>query len=469
MSEAALQLYNTLTRRKERFEPLRAGEVRVYSCGPTVYGRQHVGNLRAYLFADLLNRTLRLAGYRVLHVINITDVGHLTDDADAGDDKMERAAREQGRSAREIAEHWTRVFQEDLRRLHVQVPDRWCKATDHIPEQIELIRALERKGYTYRIDDGIYFDTSKDPHYGELARLQLGEQRSQERIDASQKRTAADFALWKLSPSEGPRRQMEWQSPWGRGFPGWHVECSAMSSKYLGVPFDIHTGGVDHIPVHHTNEIAQSEAAFEVRPWVRVWMHEEFFMFGELKISKSTGGSAHNLDELMQQGFEPMVLRYLFLQAHYRQKQNLTREALESARNAYRRLLRHAQEWRVSGDDRGGAAAERHGAEFRAALFDDLNAPRALAQLWEAARSEALGGAQKWRLAREWDTVLGLDLEGATQAAPEGDARIEALLGEREAARRARDFARADRIRDELLTQGILLEDGPAGTRWRRA
>ncbi len=469
MSQPALQLYNTLTRRKERFEALRAGEVRVYSCGPTVYSRPHVGNLRPYLFADLLNRTLRFAGYRVLHVLNITDVGHLTDDADLGDDKMERAARESGLSAWEIAERWTRVFQEDLLRLNVGIPDVWCKATDHIPEQIELIRVLEQKGYTYRVEDGIYFDTSKDPHYGELARLRLDEQQPQERIEAaSRKRNPADFALWKLSPREGPRRQMEWDSPWGRGFPGWHVECSAMSSKYLGVPFDIHTGGVDHIPVHHTNEIAQSEAAFDVRPWVRVWMHEEFFVFGDLKISKSTGGSVHNLEDLERRGFEPMTLRYFFLQAHYRQKQNFTDEALEAAQNALRRLVRLAREWRGSGDRRGEDLTDRLRERFAAAALDDLNAPQALAVVWEAARSEALGGGEKWRLLREWDEVLGLDLERAAGTELESDAGIDARVEEREAARSARDFARADRIRDELAALGIVLEDGPTGTRWRR-
>jgi cysteinyl-tRNA synthetase len=470
MSERELLLYNTRTRRKERFEPLRADRVGIYSCGPTVYSRQHVGNLRAYLFADLLNRVLRFEGYRVLHVINITDVGHLTDDADLGDDKMELAARQSGRSAWEIAEQWTRVLQEDLRKLRVEVPDVWCKATEHIPEQIELIRSLEQKGYTYRVDDGIYFDTSKDPHYGELARLRLDEQRVQERIEAAvQKRNSADFALWKLSPAEGPRRQMEWESPWGPGFPGWHVECSAMSSKYLGVPFDIHTGGVDHIPVHHTNEIAQSEAAFEVRPWVRTWMHEEFWLFADQKISKSTGGGIHNLDEVERQGFEPMVLRYFFLQAHYRQQQNFAGEALLAARNAWRRLVRLAEEWQASGEEGSPERAAELRESFGAAVRDDLNAPQALAVVWEMARTDAIGPAQKAGLLREWDAVLGLGVEDAARAQPESDARIEALLLEREAARRARDFGRADALRAQLAEEGIVLEDGPSGTRWRRA
>jgi cysteinyl-tRNA synthetase len=464
-----LRLYNTLTRRKEIFEPLHPERVRVYSCGPTVYSRQHVGNLRAFLFADLLNRTLRYAGYDVYHVINVTDVGHLTDDENAGEDKVELAARESGLSAWDVAQKWTRILQADLAKLHVRIPDLWCKATDHIPEQIEMIRTLEAKGYTYRTDDGIYFDTSLVPNYGELARLRTEAQQTQERIAAAgQKRHSADFALWKLSPRGGSRRQMEWQSPWGVGFPGWHIECSAMSSKYLGVPFDIHTGGVDHIPVHHTNEIAQSEAAFDVRPWVRFWLHEEFFVSGGEKISKSKGGSAFNLDELAQHGIEPLALRYFFLQAHYRQNQSVGDEGLRGAQNAYQRLLRHAVLARDATESRHAAHAAAYRARFREAIFDDLGAPQALAVVWELVRSEELGGGETWALLEEFDAVLGLGLAEAKPAAAERDERVEALLREREAARRARDFARADRIRDRLRTEGILVEDGPQGTRWRR-
>jgi len=315
-----LVLYNTLTRTKEPFAPLEPGRVRIYSCGPTVYNRQHLGNLRTYLFPDLLNRTLRYFGYPVRHVINITDVGHLTSDADSGDDKMEKAARETQTSAWEIAAKWTAVFRADLAKLHFREPDVWCKATDHIPQQIEMIRALEAKGFTYRTGDGIYFDTAKDPHYGELARLDLAAQAASGRIEhASEKRNPSDFALWKLSPPSA-QRQMEWDSPWGRGFPGWHIECSAMSVEYLGKTFDIHTGGADHIPVHHPNEIAQSENALGVRPWVRYWMHTGWLMFEGEKISKSTGGSVLNLDELIAKGFEPLAFRYFALGGHYRQQ-----------------------------------------------------------------------------------------------------------------------------------------------------
>jgi cysteinyl-tRNA synthetase len=454
---------------KQRFEPIRAGEVGIYTCGPTVYNEQTIGNLRAYLFSDLLKRALHAVGYRVRHVVNITDVGHLTDDADAGEDKVELGARRQGLSAREVADKWTAAFQRDLEQLGILPPDVWCKASEHIAEQIELIRALERKGFTYRTSDGIYFDTSKDPHYGELARLDLAAQQTGERIEkASEKRNAADFALWKLSPEGGPRRQMEWQSPWGTGFPGWHIECSAMSSKYLGVPFDIHTGGVDHIPVHHTNEIAQSENAFEVRPWVRFWMHEEFLTFGGEKISKSTGG-LYALRDLVEMGVEPRAFRLFFLQAHYRQKQAVSDEALRGAQAAYTRLVRHAEELRGKSARAGESAAAGLRERFLDAVCDDLNAPQALAVLWEAVRAAEIGPATRWHVVREMDAVLGLGLEEARVSGGELDAEIEGLVREREAARKARDFARADALRRELAQRGIVLEDTKDGVRWRRA
>jgi cysteinyl-tRNA synthetase len=467
MSE--LDLYNTLTRTKSRFESLEPGRVRVYSCGPTVYSRQHLGNMRAYLFADLLRRSLESAGYEVRHVINITDVGHLTDDADQGDDKMEKAARDQGLSASAIAEKWTQLFKRDLEKLNVEPPAVWCKATDHITEQIEMIQKLEEKGFTYRTSDGVYFDTSKDPSYGELARLDVGAQRSGERIaQVGEKRNPADFALWKLSSPDGPRRQMEWESPWGTGFPGWHIECSAMSSKYLGVPFDIHTGGIDHVPVHHPNEIAQSESVFEVRPWVRWWMHGEWLMFEGEKLSKSTGGVL-SLDDLEEAGIQPLAFRYFFLSAHYRQQQSYSDAAIQGASASYQRLVRHAIELRGATDSRGVEAADGFRARFRAAIADDLNAPQALAVLWEVLRSPELGGMEKWALVREFDRVLGLGLEEARLEVPDLDARVESLIRERVEARAAKNFARADEIRAELLAEGIVLEDGPEGTSWRRA
>jgi cysteinyl-tRNA synthetase len=467
MSE--LCLYNTRTRRKEPFVSLEPGRVRVYSCGPTVYSHQHLGNMRAYVFADLLKRTLRYFGWEVFDVVNITDVGHLTDDADAGEDKMEVAARRSGASAQEIAAKWTAVFQRDLEKLHVRSPHVWCKASEHIEEQIAMVRELESRGFTYRTSDGIYFDTSKDPHYGELARLSLDEQEVQGRIEgASEKRNPADFALWKLSPADGPRRQMEWDSPWGRGFPGWHLECSAMSTKYLGERFDIHTGGVDHIPVHHTNEIAQSENALGVRPWVQWWMHGAWLMFDREKMSKSKGRTV-TLDDLEERGIEPLAFRYFLLGAHYRQQTHFSDEALEGARTAYRRLRRHAAELAHASERGDGDTQEVLRARFREALADDMNTPKALAVVWEVVRSDALGSGRKWELLREFDDVLGLDLESAAhEPAEELDERLLARIHEREQARRDRDFALADRIRDELHAEGILIEDSAEGTRWRR-
>ncbi len=461
-----LRFYNALARDKQDFEPLEPGSVRIYSCGPTVYSRQHIGNMRPYVFADVLKRTLRWFGYHVKHVINITDVGHLAGDTDSGADKIEAVARKEGASIWEIAERWTRVFQTDIERLNVLPPDVWCKATDHIPEQVALIQALEAKGFTYQIADGVYFDTSKDPSYPQLGGLDLTDEQTQERIrTAGLKRNPADFALWKQSrPDE--QRQMEWDSPWGTGFPGWHIECSAMSSKYLGEQFDIHTGGMDHLPVHHPNEIAQSENAFGVRPWVRFWMHNGWLMAGGAKISKSSGGLL-DLDELIAEGIDPLAFRFFFLGAVYRQQMNFTLHAVQQAQVAYRRLLHHALEYREAADDGVEPPAECR-ERFHTALADDLNTPQALAVVWELVRSK-LGAAQKWALLSDFDQVLGLDLGSADLAPPQVDERIEELVRERVAARAARDFARADQIRDELLAEGIVLEDGAEGTRWRRA
>jgi cysteinyl-tRNA synthetase len=466
MSE--LVLYNTLTRRKDPFVPLEPGLVRIYSCGPTVYSRQHLGNLRAYVFADLLNRTLRYFGYKVRHVINITDVGHLTSDADSGDDKMEKAARESRMNAWDVAAKWTGVFRADLAKLNFREPDVWCKATDYIPEQIAMIQTLAAKGFTYATGDGLYFDTSKDPHYGELARLAVAEQETQERIEhASEKRHPSDFALWKLSPP-GESRQMEWDSPWGRGFPGWHIECSAMSVKHLGSRFDIHTGGVDHIPVHHTNEIAQSEAALGVHPWVPYWLHGGWLMFGESKLSKSTGGSVVNLDALLDSGISALAYRYFLLGGHYRQQLAFSEDAIRGAEQARSRLLRHAVEARDDASSRGKEQQAELRARFRAALADDLNAPRALAVAWEVARSDSLGGREKWELLREFDAVLALGLADAKPEEQESDAEIDALVRARDAARAAKNWKRADELRAELKRRGITLTDSPQGTRWKR-
>ena len=466
---SGLRLYNSRTRRKALFEPLEPGHARVYSCGPTVYSAQHIGNLRPYLFADLLRRALLAEGLRVTHVVNVTDVGHLTDDADAGEDKMEMAARKSGRRASEIAAEVTAQWLTDRRRLNVADPDMLCLASEHIPEQIEMIRALEAKGVTYRIDDGVYFDVSKFPRYAELARLDLNQQLGGRRIeDVPGKRHPADFALWKLA-KPGVRRQQEWDSPWGRGFPGWHIECSAMSTKYLGRQFDVHTGGIDHLSVHHTNEIAQSETALDVHPWVNVWMHEEFLDFRGEKMSKSKG-NIYLLQDLIDHGLLPLGYRYFFLQAHYRKQQTFTDEAIAAADRGYRRLVASTFDARSASGAPDASRCAPWRERFREAVRDDLNAPRALALAIEMLRDETLAPADRRALLGEFDGFLGLDLLTAELPAEtqESDARIDALVAEREAARKRRDFREADRVRDLLAAEGIVIEDTPQGPRWRR-
>ncbi|MFZ5896317.1 MAG: cysteine--tRNA ligase [Myxococcota bacterium] len=493
-----LQLYDTFRRSVHGFRPRVPGVATVYSCGPTVYSRQHLGNMRPYVFADLLTRVLRLQGYEVRHVINITDVGHLTDDADEGDDKMERAARGSGDSVLEVARVWTDLFKRDLRLLGVKEPSVWAKASEHIAEQIEMIQVLEERGFTYRLADGIYFDTGRDASYGQLSRLRasLGHARVEA---ASGKRQPADFALWKFSPKEGPRRQLEWPSPWGVGFPGWHIECSAMATRYLGREIDIHTGGVDHVAVHHTNEIAQSENALGVSPWVQFWMHGAWLTMEGDKISKSRPeGSARssigiglrgdlrrppNLDDLRSLGTTPAGFRYYLYTAHYRSPLNLTAEALRAAEAARHRLALVAQAaqaappelesapsglgWSAPPNSEGLRKIRR---KFFDALYDDLNAPRALAALWEIVEQpEPL--AERGRLVRELAATIGLELQDEVESGSDEahiEAHIEALVQQREVARRARDFALSDALRAELSTHGVLVEDLPNGSRWRR-
>jgi cysteinyl-tRNA synthetase len=464
-----LVLYDTRTRAKRPFEPLEPDHVRMYTCGPTVYSAQHLGNLRSQLFADLLRRAFEMEGWRVTHVVNVTDVGHLTDDADAGEDKIEQAARESGLRAQEIAERYTRQWLRDREAVGCRPPEVLCRATEHIPEQIEMIRVLEQKGFTYRIDDGVYFDTAKFPRYAEFAGLDLAAQAAGGRIgDAAGKRQPADFALWKFAKA-GVRRQQEWDSPWGRGFPGWHIECSAMAVRYLGRRFDVHTGGVDHVAVHHTNEIAQAECALDVHPWVQFWMHNEFLDIRGEKMAKSRG-NVTLLEDVEAQGIPPLAFRYFFLQAHYRQQQTFTDAAMEAAATGYDRLLLQAVQLRQAGGAPDAAALAAPRERFRAAVRDDLNAPRALAVAWEVVRDAGLAPASRWALLADFDRVLGLDLAGGIprQEARASDPRIDALVAEREAARARRDFARSDRIRDELLAEGILVEDTPEGPRWRR-
>ncbi len=459
----------------------------MYTCGPTVYADQHIGNMRAYVFADTLKRVLTWAGYRVRHVINITDVGHLTSDADEGDDKLELAARRERRTAWEIAADYTRDFKADLERLRVIEPDVWCKATDHIEHMIRFARALEAGGWCYRLPSGLYFDTAAVADYGALARLDLAGQQAGARVEVAEgKRNPADFAVWRATPA-GESRQMEWDSPWGRGAPGWHLECSAMSIEYLGAHFDVHTGGVDHIPVHHTNEIAQSEAYLaDGQPWVRHWLHGEFINLRGAKISKSTGGGVLVAD-LVDRGYHPLVYRYLLLQSHYRSQAEFSWAAMDSAQAGLRRLLdRYAPAGpeassRPVGPDASeplSPVAAGHLDAFDRAVCDDLNTPRALAAVAAASRDDRLTGADLAGLARRFDQVLAIGLADLTPAdldlkhkdAALTDDQVAALFATRNAAKAARDFAVSDQIRDQLADAGVAVEDHPGGEstwRWR--
>ena len=467
----ALRLYDTRTRSVRPFAPLHPPEVGIYTCGPTVYAPQHLGNLRSQLVPDLLRRVLLAAGYRVTYVTNITDVGHLVSDADEGEDKLERAASATGQTAADIAAHWTQQWADDRARVGCLEPDLVPRAAAHIDEQIALIRTLEEQGRTYVIDDGVYFDVSTFPRYAEFAGLDLDELSTTGRVEAiADKRHPADFALWKLTPP-GVRRQQEWDSPWGRGFPGWHIECSAMATKYLGTQFDIHTGGVDHVRVHHTNEVAQSECALEVHPWVGWWVHNEFLDLGGAKMSKSAG-DVLVVDSLVERGIDPLAFRYFFLQGHYRQQQAFTFEAVEAAGVALRRLIGHAVAARDAGGDLvDGAAVEAGRRRFWSALADDLNAPQALAVISEIAKDPALAPADRWAILADADRALGFGLADAAppqQDETGSDPRIDARVAARDAARQARDFAPADRLRDELAAEGIEIVDTPTGPTWRR-
>ncbi len=476
----ALKLYNTMTRRADEFHPIEGNLAGMYTCGPTVYNYAHIGNLRTYVFEDVLKRAMKFAGFQVKHVMNVTDVGHLVSDADEGEDKMEKGAQREGKTVWEIAEFYYQAFRADMKRLNLIEPDVWCKATDHIAEQIALIQRLEEKGFTYNTADGVYFDTGKLSDYGKLARLDLEGLRAGARVEmAVDKRNPTDFALWKFSPTD-KHRLMEWPSPWGVGFPGWHIECSAMAMKYLGEQADIHCGGIDHIPVHHTNEIAQSESATG-HEWVKWWMHGEFLVMAKNdsaqteKMSKSTGGFLR-METLVERGYDPLAYRYFCLNAHYRAQLAFSWEGLDAAATAFERLRTKAIELRAAS---AGAApcglgpdtpAGRHLKEFRDAVEDDLNMPRALAALWGATKDEQAGKGDIYATLLAMDKVLGLDFAGMKEETLGPDeSRIQGLIDERNAARKAKNFARADEIRKQLASEGVTIEDTPKGTIFRRS
>lgn len=451
-----LFLFNTMSRRKEEFIPIAPPKVGMYCCGPTVYNYAHIGNLRTYIFEDILRRTLEFNGYQVLHVMNITDVGHMTTDADAGDDKMEVAARRENRSPWEIARFYEAAFFRDTERLNILRPHITPRATEHIPEMIALIQRLEARGYTYRTKEGVYFDTSKCPDYGKLARLDLSSQRTArpEVVEDETKRNPSDFMLWFTNK---PNHIMQWESPWGRGYPGWHIECSAMSMKYLGEEFDIHCGGVDHIPVHHTNEIAQSECATG-HTFVHYWLHGEFLLMNREKISKSKGGSINTLQSLIDEGYDPLVYRYFCLQAHYRAELNFSLEALDAARSALRRIYSLRPDDDPLRDDE--AAFEEAKQRVHEAINDDLGIPEAVG---------LLNTYDSYRLWTTFDAVLGLKIaERAQHGEEELPEEVKQLIELRNAARREKRWAESDAIREKLIAMGYEVGDSPQGTTVRK-
>ncbi|WP_448500723.1 cysteine--tRNA ligase [Sphingomonas sp.] len=478
MQPAPLTLYNSLTRSPERFDPIRADEVRVYTCGPTVYNYQHIGNMRAFLFADTLGRVLRWKGYRLRHIINITDVGHLTSDADAGDDKMERAAAREQRSIWDIAAYYTDVFKRDVTRLNITPPAEWTVATDYVPQMIAFAESIAER-HCYRLDSGLYFDVSTVPDYGHLARhaSDAGESRI-DPIDG--KRNPQDFAIWRTSPP-GERRQMEWDSPWGRGAPGWHLECSVMSHAQLGHPFDIHTGGIDHREIHHPNEIAQNQAhcgCIDGEPGftgARFWMHNNFLVDRGGKMSKSAGEFL-TLQVLVDRGIHPLSYRLMCLSAHYRSELEFTWESVVAAQTRLKRLVQTIERLRGQPEKPSRSTVDKHVAAFDAALSDDLNTPRALPVLDTMLADKRLSPADRLAAAERFDAVLGLGLATLTRAdlrvrpvsATLNDAGIEARLDQRREARAAKDFARSDAIRDELAAAGVEAMDGdPLGWDWK--
>ncbi len=482
MTDAPLKLFNSLTRQIEVFEPVHEGEARVYSCGPTVYNYQHIGNMRAYVFADTLGRTLRWKGYKLTHVVNITDVGHLTSDADAGEDKMEKMAAREGKSAWDIAAYYQADFEADLKRLNVQ-PKQHPRATEYVEAMIDWGKSIAEK-HCYELESGLYFDVSTVADYGRLARSQTDEGES--RIgDVEGKRNAADFAIWRRTPP-GETRQMEWDSPWGRGAPGWHLECSVMGEALLGFPFDIHTGGIDHREIHHPNEIAQNQAFCCTNglddprnSGAKIWMHNNFLVERSGKMSKSSGEFLR-LQLLVDKGYHPLAYRLMCLQAHYRSELEFSWEGLGAALTRLKRMvmavapLAEAEPQPGTTHPKFAPALEK----FAEAMADDLNTPIALTALEEALATKKVDAGIKRAVIAEMDAVLGLDLFGLTRAdlrirpvaATITEAEIETALARRKEARAAKDFAASDAIREELAEQGVEVMDGdPLGWEWKLA
>ena len=465
-----MRIYNTMSRSVEDFVPIEEGKVGMYCCGPTVYNYAHIGNLRTYIFEDILRRTLEKEGYRVRHVMNITDVGHLTGDGDDGEDKLEKRGRETGKSVWEIAEFYTKAFFKDEERLNIKRPVVVCKATEHINDMIEMIKVLEEKGHTYTANGNVYFSIDTIDDYGKLARLNLDELKEGARIEVdSGKKNPKDFVLW-FTNSKFKNQAMVWPSPWGVGYPGWHIECSAMSMKYLGKRFDIHCGGIDAIPVHHTNEIAQSEAYSGEKPWVDYWCHGEFLLNDSGKMSKSSGEFL-TLESLIGKGFDPLDWRYFCLTGHYRSQLKFSFEALESAKSARGQLVRKISSMLSSSDvakELSEKALDKEN-EFFAYMSDDLRSPQALATLWSLLKDDGITDGEKLKVLYDADSILGLRLsEVKAEEALSYGKEEEELLKERTEAKKMKNFKRADEIRDILSSRGFKVIDTPSGAKLER-
>ncbi|HLC44812.1 MAG: cysteine--tRNA ligase [Candidatus Doudnabacteria bacterium RIFCSPHIGHO2_01_FULL_50_11] len=462
---SGLKLYNTLSRKIETFTSIAKGRAGLYTCGPTVYNFAHIGNLRTYIFEDVLRRVLEYDGYQVTHAMNITDVGHLVSDADEGEDKMEVGAKREGKLPLEIAKKYETAFFEDLKSLNVELPHKVLRATDAIKEQIEIIKTLEQKRFTYKDGYAIYFDTSKLPDYGKLSGQKLSDKKTGARsgvIVDTKKRNPADFALWFFLAGRYKNHILHWPSPWGEGFPGWHIECSAISRKLLGQPFDIHTGGVDHIGTHHTNEIAQSESALG-KPLANFWLHGEFLLLKEGKMAKS-GGSFITLKTVLDKGFSPLAYRYLCLSAHWRSKLNFSWESLDAAQNALDNLYEKISELEGSPSI---AMCDDYARAFDREINRDLDMPRALSLTWRLMKKP---NPDKLKLStiKHFDRVLGLDLLKGAAERKKIPAEIKELAARRDEARAKKDFASSDRIRKEIESEGFQVRDTEDGTLIRK-
>ncbi|MDA0712903.1 MAG: cysteine--tRNA ligase [bacterium] len=456
-------LFNTLTRQKDEFVPIEPGKIKLYACGPTVYNYAHIGNLRTYIFEDVLRRSLEYFDFKVQHVMNITDVGHLESDADDGDDKMALASKRESRSPWDIARFYEIAFFNDCKELHLLKPTVVCRATEHITEMQDMVKTLITKGLAYEVDGNIYFSVAKFAGYSKLSKRNLEELVDIARVEVDdRKKDPRDFVLW-FSKSKFPNQIMKWDSPWGVGFPGWHIECSAMASKYLGEHFDIHTGGVDHVSVHHTNEIAQSEGCFGGN-WVNYWMHGEFLIIDKGKMSKSADNFL-TLSVLKEQGFDPLHYRYFCLSAHYRSQLFFSDEAMTGAKNSFEALKNRVISWKLSPRKGNNPQLKSQYADrFTKALANDLDMPIALSVVWEMAKENSLGDEEKFELIKSFDKVLGFNVGDFTR--PTLSKELHDLVKQREHARADKDWQLADELRQKIADEGLLLKDLATGTDW---